>query len=336
MRVDKRGVRLAIGSAMTLTAIMATPVFADTSTEVVTKEESILDTAAWTDKAAANVSSYANVRQAPDVESEQVGVLLPGHGVTVLENDGSWSHIVSGNVEGYVRNDLLVYGEEARVHYMNVCGITGTAETDGLRVRGGASEEAGILDVLAGGEKVVVTGNENGWYTVSLDGAPAYVSAQYLSIDGMESVAMTADEYRQLQEQQAAEEAARAQAEAEAQAASYGSVSAGGGELDLLAALIQCEAGGESRTGKVAVGAVVLNRVNSGAFPGNITDVVYQSGQFSPVTNGTLARTLASGARSDCYEAAQAALNGENPVGDALYFNSGYGRGIQIGNQHFY
>lgn len=334
MRVDKRGVKLAIGSAMALTAIMATPVFADTSAEVVTNEESILDTAAWADKAAANVSSYANVRQAADVESEQVGVLLPGHGVTVLENDGSWSRIVSGTVEGYVRNDLLVYGEEARVHYMNVCGITGTADTDGLRVREGASEEARILDVLSGGETITVTGSENGWYTVSLEGTPAYVSAQYLSVGDMESVAMTAEEYRQLQEQQAAEEAARAAAEAVSYENAPAAVS--GGELDLLAALIQCEAGGESRTGKVAVGAVVMNRVNSGSFPGNITDVVYQSGQFSPVTNGTLSRTLANGARSDCYEAAQAALNGENPVGDALYFNSGYGRGIQIGNQHFY
>ena len=64
--------------------------------------------------------------------------------------------------------------------------------------------------------------------------------------------------------------------------------------------------------------------------------VVYQGGQFSPVSNGSLSRTLANGARSDCYEAAQAALNGENPVGNCLYFNSGSGKGIQIGNQHFY
>ena len=109
-----------------------------------------------------------------------------------------------------------------------------------------------------------------------------------------------------------------------------------GSELDLLAAIIQCEAGGESHEGKVAVGAVVLNRVRSGQFPDNITDVVYQSGQFSPVASGILSNVLAQGARSDCYEAARDALAGENPVGDCLYFNSGSGQGIQIGNQHFY
>ena len=110
----------------------------------------------------------------------------------------------------------------------------------------------------------------------------------------------------------------------------------GSGELDLLAAIIHCEAGGESRTGKVAVGAVVLNRVASGSFPNTITDVIYQGGQFSPAASGILAQTLAQGVDADCYEAACAALNGENPVGGCLYFNSGYGQGIQIGNQHFY
>ena len=86
----------------------------------------------------------------------------------------------------------------------------------------------------------------------------------------------------------------------------------------------------------VAVGAVVLNRVRSSAFPNTISEVVYQSGQFTPASSGILAQTLAQGADSDCYEAARAALNGENPVGGCLYFNSGYGQGIQIGNQHFY
>ena len=120
------------------------------------------------------------------------------------------------------------------------------------------------------------------------------------------------------------------------QQATEAAVNVGNGELDLLAAIIQCEAGGESHTGKVAVGAVIMNRVRSGQFPNTITEVVYQSGQFSPVASGILSSVLSQGARSDCYQAAQEALNGSNPVGGALYFNSGSGRGIQIGNQHFY
>ena len=89
-------------------------------------------------------------------------------------------------------------------------------------------------------------------------------------------------------------------------------------------------------TGKVAVGAVIMNRIRDSRFPDSISEVVYQSGQFSPVASGALSRVLSQGAREDCYAAAREALGGSNPVGNSLYFNSGRGKGIQIGNQHFY
>lgn len=351
MRVNKRGVVVAIGSAMTLTTIMAAPVFADTTSADVTNEESILDTAVWTNRAAANVQSYANIRSGATTESERVGVLMPGHAAEVVENDGSWSKIKSGNVEGYVRNDLLVFGEEARVHYGNVCGFTGTVDGEGLRVRAEANTDSEVVAMPENGSKLTVKADQGDWYNVSIDGTDAYVNAQYLDVDDVDSVALSVEEYEaQLAAEAAAQAAKEAEAAKAAEAASALAVessaqestssgetaSANSSELNLLAALIQCEAGGESRTGKVAVGAVVLNRVNSGSFANSITDVIYEGGQFSPVTNGSLSRTLANGARSDCYEAAQAALNGENPIGSALYFNSGSGRGIQIGNQHFY
>ncbi|MDO4616403.1 MAG: cell wall hydrolase [Lachnospiraceae bacterium] len=107
-------------------------------------------------------------------------------------------------------------------------------------------------------------------------------------------------------------------------------------ELDLLAAIIYCEAGGEEITGKVAVGAVVLNRVLSTEFENTIAEVIYAPGQFTPAMTGLLDQVLAEGVNEECYAAARAALNGENPVEGCLYFNSGSGSGIQIGNQHFY
>lgn len=353
MRVNRKGVTVAIGSAMALTTIMAAPVFADTVSADVTNEESVLHTEAWTDRAAANVQSYANIRSEASTDSERVGVLLPGYEADVIENDGNWSKIKSGNVEGYIRNDLLVFGEEARVHYMNVCGFTGTVQAEGLRVRAEANTDSQIVGVTENGSKLTVKGNLDDWYQVSLNGEDAYVNAQYLELDSLGSLALTVDEYQARLEAEAAakaeaEKAARAAESAKAASESAGvssveasapaqeKTNAGNGDLDLLAALIQCEAGGESRTGKVAVGAVVLNRVRSGSFPGSISGVIYEGGQFSPVTNGSLSRTLSGGARSDCYEAAQAALNGENPIGGCLYFNSGSGKGTQIGNQHFY
>lgn len=107
-------------------------------------------------------------------------------------------------------------------------------------------------------------------------------------------------------------------------------------DTSLLAALIYCEAGNQSYEGMVAVGAVVLNRVASPSFPSTIHDVIYQSGQFTPAYSGALASALANGVPSACYDAAAAALNGENPVGGALYFNTGSGKGTKIGAHQFY
>ena len=112
-------------------------------------------------------------------------------------------------------------------------------------------------------------------------------------------------------------------------------VSASSSDLDLLAALIYCEAGNQSMEGKIAVGQVVMNRVASSSFANTIHDVIYEGGQFTPASSGWLDSVIGS-APSDCYEAAQAALNGQGTVGGALYFNTGSGKGTQIGAHQFY
>ena len=110
-------------------------------------------------------------------------------------------------------------------------------------------------------------------------------------------------------------------------------------ELDMLAAIIYCEAGSESYEGQLAVGAVVMNRVRSGSFPNNIMGVIYQSGQFSPVASGRFIIALSQGsATASCRQAAQAAVGGNSNVGGCLYFrrNTGTIDGIVIGNHVFY
>ena len=109
-------------------------------------------------------------------------------------------------------------------------------------------------------------------------------------------------------------------------------------DYELLAALIQCEAGGESYVGQVAVGNVVMNRVESVNHPNTIPEVIYEAGQFSPVRNGSLHRTMASGNISaSCRQAALEAIAGSEPVGDKLFFRRVNGRSGQvIGNHVFY
>lgn len=105
----------------------------------------------------------------------------------------------------------------------------------------------------------------------------------------------------------------------------------------LLGAIIECEAGGESYEGKLAVGSVILNRVKSSYFPNTISGVIYQSGQFSPVASGRLAYRLEAGVSQSCLQAAQEVLNG-NVTLNCLYFrrNNGIIQGTVIGNHVFY
>ncbi len=87
-------------------------------------------------------------------------------------------------------------------------------------------------------------------------------------------------------------------------------------DVYLLAKVIAAEARGESYTGQVAVGAVVLNRVDSSSFPDTISGVVYQKGAFSAVTDSNWSVAPDSTAR----KAAQDAINGWDPSGGALYY----------------
>lgn len=107
----------------------------------------------------------------------------------------------------------------------------------------------------------------------------------------------------------------------------------------LLANLIYCEAGGEPYAGKLAVGAVVINRVLSSVYPDTVTGVIYQRAQFSPVASGRLALALAEGrATQACYDAADEAMSGVSNVGDCVYFRTPIEglSGISIGGHIFY
>ena len=106
----------------------------------------------------------------------------------------------------------------------------------------------------------------------------------------------------------------------------------------LLAALIQCEAGEEPYEGQVAVGAVVMNRVRSGAYPNTVKGVIYASGQFTPAGSGQVGRVVASGKiKASCLQAAQEAMAGSTPVGTATHFRrAGSREGIVIGHHVFW
>lgn len=88
------------------------------------------------------------------------------------------------------------------------------------------------------------------------------------------------------------------------------------GDVYLLAKVISAEARGEPYTGQVAVGAVILNRVEHPSFPNTISGVVYEQGAFTCMVDGQINQPIADSA----YQAARDALNGADPTGGAIYY----------------
>ena len=95
-----------------------------------------------------------------------------------------------------------------------------------------------------------------------------------------------------------------------------GSGGSSGGSIDLRARLISAEARGEPYEGQVAVGAVVLNRVEHPSFPNSIAEVIYQPGAFSCLDDGQFDEPVAESA----YRAARDAMNGWDPSYGAIYY----------------
>lgn len=87
-------------------------------------------------------------------------------------------------------------------------------------------------------------------------------------------------------------------------------------EIYTLARLVHGEARGEPYVGKVAVAAVVLNRVRSASFPNTISGVIYQAGAFDCVADGQINLTP----DSDSLRAARDAMNGWDPTGGCVYY----------------
>lgn len=128
---------------------------------------------------------------------------------------------------------------------------------------------------------------------------------------------------------------AETQTQPETQPETQAQAQSGYSDTDLMAAIIYCEAGNQPYEGKVAVGAVVMNRVRSASFPGSIKDVLYQGGQFQPA--GNLESVLSAGlVPSSCYSAAADAMAGNDPTSGCLYFNNHRGEGLHIGDHWFY
>ena len=276
-----------------------------------------------TDLVMVDIRNYVNVRSEATVDSVKMGVLYKDCGE-------EWSLIRSGDLVGWVENQYLLFGEEAEEMAADVGMTLAVVNAASLRIHSDASLGSEVLTVVPLNEIMeVVDQTEPGWVYVDYCDVDGYVVADYVDISFEVDAGETMVQIR-------AREAAAAEARRHQ---NYGAYMTDADDLLLLAALIQCEAGGEPYEGQVAVGAVVMNRVRSAAYPNTIHGVIYASGQFTPAMSGRVNQVYNSGAiRQSCILAAQEALDGVSNVGDFTHFrtNNGAHTGIAIGHHIFY
>lgn len=296
----------------------------------------------WSDKLMADVDKEMNVRADANAESAIVGTLHKGDLATVLEDQGEWIKITSGNVEGYVKSDYCVTGEEAYDYAMENCHTTATVLTNGLRIRKDMSTESGVVKTLAENDAILVDTDaevDDGWVAVIYNKETYYVSADYVDVALSTGTALTVEEEAEIARREAeAAAAAKAKQTESAGTVTGSALAANVDEVTLLAALIQCEAGNQSYDCQLAVGAVVVNRVKSPSYPNTLVEVIYQKSQFGPASNGALAKRLNKSISETAMAAASAALNGDSNVGGACSFKltkSGH-EGIAIDALVFY
>ena len=306
----------------------------------------------WQDKLMADVKDFLYVRAKADADSDIVGKLYKGDRALIKKQGSEWTKIASGSVNGYVKNEYCVFGQEAYAYAKKHCDTVAKVTIDGLRVRKSPAEDAGVVKTVVTGDKFKVNKKANktdGWVAIKVDSDTCYLSADYVTLSLDTGKAVTLEEEAAAQKAEEEKKAAAAQTASSSSSSSNGqttttsttqntSLAASADEETLLAALVQCEAGGQGVQCMTAVGAVVVNRVRSGSYPSSIYNVIYQRGQFGPASSGRLESRLASGVSSSARQAARAALSGSDPTGGAKSFklaSSGHA-GVVIGPIVFY
>ena len=299
-----------------------------------------------TELAMAKVNDALNVRADASENADIVGYLYRDCGGTIIEQKDGWTKVKSGALTGWCSNDYLLFEDEAVEMAHDVGRWLITVNSEAVRVRTEPDDNAEVLTVMSKadiGDYAELVNDD--WIAVDFEGSLGYINTKYTEVtfhidegatkEQVETRLKIEEQFRKEAEAKAAKEAA---AKKEAmRKENRGAVSANADEVRLLAALIYCEAGNQPYEGMVAVGAVVMNRVKSPAYPNTIYSVIYASGQFTPAMSGRVARVYESGPPANCVQAAQAAIAGETTVGDATHFRRNNGHpGIVIGAHVFW
>ena len=125
------------------------------------------------------VSGYLNIRETPSLDGKIIGKLSGDAGCEILETDGEWSHITSGGVDGYINNQYLLTGDEAKSKAKELVKLRAIVTTDNLNIRKEpALDPNNVIGQALLNERYVVLGQQDGWSQIE----EGYISADYAEV----------------------------------------------------------------------------------------------------------------------------------------------------------
>ena len=148
----------------------------------------------YTNLGIAHVDNNLNVRAIAAEDGKLVGKLPKDAACEVLDDDGTWAHIKSGKVEGYVSLEYLLTGIPAKRRAEELATTMARVNTDGLKVRAEANTDSEVITLVANGEELEVAAVEGDWVKVYLDDQEVFVSAEYVEVTSELGTAITMTE----------------------------------------------------------------------------------------------------------------------------------------------
>ena len=146
------------------------------------KEEQEIQSAidAYQNLGIVQVSGYVNIRETPDMKGNIIGKVSGDGAWEVLGEEGEWSHITSGGIEGYISSQYLVTGEEAKELAKSLVKKRAIimTENDNLNIRSGPSKDAEIVGQALPAERYEVLSEADGWVEIN----SGYISADYCEV----------------------------------------------------------------------------------------------------------------------------------------------------------
>lgn len=148
----------------------------------------------YTNLGIADVDNNLNVRAIAAEDGRLVGKLPRNAACEVLDEDGTWAHIKSGKVEGYVSLEYLLTGIPAKRKAEELATTVACVNTDSLKVRAEANTDSEVITLVANGEELEVISVDGDWVKVYLDDEEVYVSAEYVKVSSELGTAITMTE----------------------------------------------------------------------------------------------------------------------------------------------